>query len=136
MRASRAGGERAVGRRRRRWWSYLPAVAWALLLLWLGSRPSLPLPPSALPIDKLAHFGAYGVLGALLGAGWWRNDRRPAAWIMLVLFVAVGAVDELNQTRVPGREADVVDFAADAAGVLAGFWLSAGWLRRRAGEGA
>jgi VanZ family protein len=119
-----------------RWWAFVPVTVWAALLLWLGSRPTLPMPPSELPLDKVAHFSAYGVLGLLLGFGWWQHERRPAAWILLLLGMLVGAADELHQTMVPGRSAELADFVADAAGVLTGFWLSVWWLRRRTREGA
>jgi VanZ family protein len=140
-----------VGTVRRVWLrgalAYAPAVAWAALLLYVGSRPSLTAPPVPLYNDKVAHFLAYGVLGCLLGIGWRLRgvvgdagaagarggDRRRAGrgwWLPVLLAIAVGAADELHQQRVEGRSAEVGDFLADTAGVLAGFALGARWRGR------
>ena len=99
---------------------WLPALAWAAALLILGGQesagPSLPA-----GLDKVAHLSLYGVLGLLSGHGWVRHGRSPAAALVLILAMAIGALDEMNQSRVPGRDADPFDFLADAIGVLLGF---------------
>lgn len=100
----------------RRW---LPVLAWAAFLLWLGGRDTGPARTPA-GFDKVAHFGLYGVLGVLAGRAW-RTVRTPAPAFVLACAVATGAADELHQTRVPARTADPWDFCADAAGVLIGF---------------
>lgn len=109
---------------------WAPAFGWALFLLWLGGRPTGA--GIAIPgLDKVAHFGLYGVLGGLAGRGWLRAARMPGALVVVLAACAVGVIDELHQIRVPGRTADPLDFVADAAGVLIGF--AAG--RRRPARG-
>lgn len=103
--------------------AYLPAVIWAALLLFLGGRSDVPTVETPLPLDKAAHFLLYGLLGLLVTMGWQRAGRRPALWLPLLLAIGVGAVDELNQRHVSERSAEVLDWLADAAGVLAGCWL-------------
>jgi VanZ family protein len=120
--------------------AYGPALAWAALLLYVGSRPSLAAPLVPFYHDKAAHLLAYGVLGFLVGAGWrvrhgaaGQPGPRPrrASWaVPLLLALAVGAVDELHQRRVEGRSAEVGDFLADATGVVLGFALAARWRGR------
>jgi hypothetical protein len=103
--------------------SWLPALVWVATVLLLGSVPvSAPTAPTG--SDKVAHFGVYAVLGVLTARAWHRGGRRPPAPLILVLAIAVGALDEIHQQSVPGRDSDPYDFSADAAGVLVGFWVT------------
>ncbi len=105
---------------------YLPALGWAMALVTLGGIPNLHGPASSLPLDKVAHFLLYGVLGALTAWGWRRARERPALGLMLTLALTVGVLDEIHQLSVPGRTGDVRDWLADAAGIL----LCAALVRR------
>jgi VanZ family protein len=109
--------------------SWILAAAWAGVIFWLSSRPTLPGPE--LPyFDKVAHFGAYAVLGALLA---FATDRsRVSIVLALALGVLYGASDEIHQMYVPGRSPDVLDWAADAAGVATACILYTRWRSRRA----
>lgn len=98
-------------------------MVWAALLLILGGRSDVPTVDTPLPLDKAAHFLLYGLLGVLATRGWQQARRSPRLLWPIVLAVAVGAADELNQRRIEGRSSDVVDWFADTAGVLAGCWL-------------
>jgi len=107
---------------------HVPTSLW----VWIGYWACLfvvmhrPLPGAAkLPIpgvDKVAHFVLYAVL-VLLG-GWHarRVGRRLTVSRLLAwsaMYAAYGAVDEWLQPLV-GRTASVGDWAADAAGIVAG----------------
>jgi VanZ family protein len=117
----------------RRVLAWIPAVAWALVIFNLSAAPTLP-SPEILGFDKVAHFGAYGLLGVLLAFATDRS-RLPIA-VAAVLGVAYGATDEIHQMFVPGRSPDVLDWCADAAGVLAACYLYTRWrLRRRVPRG-
>lgn len=103
--------------------AFAPALAWALLILWLGSLPSLT-PPFDLPLDKAGHFGMFAVLGGLLAAGLHRaRVRASLAWPLLA-GIAIGALDELHQRSVPGRSAEWADLGADVAGCALALWLT------------
>lgn len=71
------------------------------------------------PWDKLAHLAAYGTLTVLL----WLGAGGRMTFTVIAAVVAIGGLDELHQAGIPGRVADIGDFAAD---VVAGF--SAGAL--------
>ncbi|HEX6937837.1 MAG TPA: VanZ family protein [Longimicrobiales bacterium] len=94
-------------------------------------------PTVDLPVDKLAHFFLYGILGALAARGWQRSGRRPGwGWPILAIWL-LGAWDEWRQREVAGRSSDVADWVADAAGSLAAFALiraMAGKARERGGD--
>jgi VanZ family protein len=83
--------------------------------------------------DKLAHFGAFLVLGVLLA--WTASAHRrlrPAMLLLLwTVIVAYAAVDEWLQMYVPDRFADWRDGLADGLGGAAGLLLFAVATARR-----
>lgn len=93
-------------------------VFWVGLTIVLTSIPNPPVVVDIRGIDKVVHFGFYGVTGFLCAL--WRREagqRRATATLWGFAFAAlVGAVDELHQDWIPGRSADVLDWLADAAG--------------------
>ncbi|WP_259315903.1 VanZ family protein [Capillimicrobium parvum] len=96
-----------------------PPVALMALIWYLSSQPDVgpDLGAWARLATSAVHFGQFAVLFALW---WWALDRRalPAALITL----AWAGLDEIHQSWVPRRDADPIDFAVDAAGILAA-WL-------------
>lgn len=97
--------------------AWAPALVWAVVLFLISSRPTLPADLGG-GLDKVAHFGAFAVLGLLLARAalaW----RIPIGWPM-ALGIAYAATDEIHQHFVPGRYPDVADWVADALGVAAG----------------
>lgn len=108
---------------------WLPALAWAAVIFFLSSRHTLP-SPDVPNFDKAAHFGAYGLLGGLLAFA----ARRSGLSVLVAVAIGVlyGASDEIHQMYVPGRSPDVLDWAADAAGVATACFLYTRWRSRRA----
>jgi VanZ family protein len=76
--------------------------------------------------DKLLHFVAYFLLAVFVAAAVWGAGRwsRRAALIVAIALAAFGAVDEMTQPLF-GRTADVLDWAADCAGIAVGILLVA-----------
>jgi VanZ family protein len=89
------------------------AAAMAGQLFYLGSQP-LAVGLFAEPWDKLAHFAVFSALTALLWIG--TAGRMPLA--VVAFLAALGALDEVHQTVLPGRSADTVDFIVDVGAVL------------------
>ena len=92
----------------------------------------IPIPPLVRDVgvsDKSIHFTAYLLLVFLF----WSaispdskvNWRRAAPWLVLVVMVCYGVMDELLQSVVVGRSCDIRDFFADLAGVLTGLSIFA-----------
>jgi len=115
----------------------LTLVLYVLLIFFVSSRSGITPPgPDFAMKDKLAHVGEYFVLGMLLfsGIGW--TVSRSGFITFLFLFavgVSVGALDELLQSYIPGRNMDLYDWFADAAGVALGVALGvmAGLVSRK-----
>jgi VanZ family protein len=117
---------RVVGRRL----AYVPAALWAFFIAYLAGASNLPPVPTVTHLDKVAHFGAYFVLGCLLGLGWLAAGRRPGRGWLLLLAMLLGVSDEIRQARRPDRSGEVADWLADAVGAAAGIALVTNWPRR------
>ena len=109
------------------------------LLYWLSSQTSpggggLPIP------DKLAHaiayFGLYIV--ARLATGTVMSNAVVAMLAALAIAMLYGATDEWHQSYTPGRDADALDWVADAVGALvaAACWTFGGRITRASSKDA
>lgn len=99
------------------------AVAIAALVIGASSRSTVA-GPEIVNIDKVAHFGVYGLMATLIcrvGVGW-----RAAGWALLAASL-FGATDEWHQSFVPGRFPSVADWIADTLGAALAVTLYAGW---------
>ena len=97
---------------------WLPAIIWAGFIFYLSSLQGVSLP--AFPYyDKIAHLSLYLVLGyfvmmAIVKA---HDVRTGTALIVCMIIVTVyGLSDELHQTFVPTRTAEVFDVLSDIFG--------------------
>ena len=112
--------------------SWGPAAVWAAVLFAVSSRPTLPVDLSS-GLDKVAHFGAYLILGFLSAHA---TGRLGISFVLAVaLGWGYGIIDELHQSAVPGRDASVADWLADAAGTVSGVTLYLLLLRARTRSG-
>jgi VanZ family protein len=99
------------------------------VIFYLSSLHDAPLPGDV--SDKAGHLVGYAVLGVLVTRG--VAGRLPSrislrvALLSLLITTAYGLSDELHQTFVPGRSADIYDVAADAAGGLIALGACALW---------
>ncbi|MDQ7794272.1 MAG: VanZ family protein [bacterium] len=128
-----------------------PALRWALVLLWmalifwLSSRPDIRTVPlgqdlGMIPplgrheervveqvLRKSAHVALYSVLAVLCHqaasmTGRWGMSLHPCRWSAAIGSVR-GALDEVHQSLVPGRDARLADVGVNGLGVLAGLLL-------------
>jgi len=104
------------------------------LIFYLSSKPSVPVPPLFPHQDKIFHFIAYFGLAVLLANCTPRNySLRRRFWLAFSIAAAYGITDEFHQSFVPGRDATIGDWLADAAGGWVGAWFllrAESWLRR------
>ena len=103
-----------------------PAATWAAVLFLVSSQPTLPVDLSS-GLDKFAHFGAYLVFGFLATFG--ATFSRASLWVAGAVCWGYALSDELHQSFVPGRDASIGDWFADAAGSIAGILLYLLFLR-------
>lgn len=116
----------------------LPAIVYSVVIFIGGSLPKGPkLGLEFRHQDKVLHALAFGILAALI----WRAvvylwvEERPMIWALISVVVAsaVGGALELWQALLPARDADILDFLADALGAaIAASLLFRGYSRRPA----
>jgi VanZ family protein len=73
--------------------------------------------------DKLVHTAEFITLGLLLfGAFRWSiGPSKLATFVfLLTLGMTVGAIDEMIQSQIPGRNMDIFDWIADSLGTAVG----------------
>ena len=110
-------------------WIHGPTVVWALLIFILSSIPSLKTPEVGISMqDKLAHVIEFGVLGFFLQKSL-NHIYGSSSRIYLFVFLigsAYAGLDEIHQSFVDGREAEVSDFIANSVGIVLSqsiFWM-------------
>lgn len=117
--------------------AWLAVFAWAATIHWASSRTGPEI--EALNIfdvwDKAAHFAAFCAGGPpLFLALCWSFDwpRRKVLLLAIATLALYGAADEYHQLHTPNRTgADVLDWAADALGGIAGT-LATAFIHARA----
>ena len=76
-------------------------------------------------IDKVAHFGIFFVLAAIMDKAF-----KLPFFVQVFLLMAYGAAIEWMQHLIPYRSASVADFIADAIGAASYFVLMFLWHKR------
>jgi VanZ family protein len=123
--------------RRATWLRIAVALAWAALIWWASSQSSVPKPPDPVfsYVWNLGHVVVFGVLGALVLLSTQGCTFKNAV-IAVAVAAAYGAIDELHQGSVEGRDMDVWDACSDTLGACIAtctlLWLVGG--RRRTGS--
>ena len=106
---------------------WLPLILYCLFIYIQSDHPS----PEQIPIfpyvDKVLHAAAYGILGILFYRAYQTLKLKDNIKILMFLSVVsaslYGISDEIHQSFVPFREAEVADVIADMIGALSGVCL-------------
>lgn len=110
--------------------SILWAILYAMLIIGLSSVPGRSFPDiKYLSQDKLIHIGEYLIFGILVGQVIaFRVTARSRIFLFTLLLAgAFGALDEVYQILIPGRDNSYADWIADLLGVIAGSSLFLLW---------
>lgn len=94
------------------------AVTWTVAIFLESDQNHMPGPDGIPNFDKMAHFGAYGLLATLwlrVLAGRYGISWRTAC-LALGLASCYGATDEFHQSFRPGRSVELADWIADTTG--------------------
>ncbi|HLP09111.1 MAG TPA: VanZ family protein [Opitutaceae bacterium] len=114
-----------------RWrWLWALTLAGAIVLA-SGNNPAAP-PVSFVGIDKVAHFGVFGLLATLvlrMPSVWRRFGGR--GWLAVAAVSLFGATDEWHQSFTPGRSVEVADWIADTTGAALAVLLYLHWPNYR-----
>ena len=106
---------------------WFPILLYCLLIFIQSSYPSPKIEPNLPNFDKVLHFMGYALLGALFLRAFYSTsiNRRLKLIFMLSILLSglYGISDEIHQSFVPHRTADVMDALADMLGSIAGVYL-------------
>lgn len=107
----------------------IPAIIFALAILYLAVVP-IPPPPIELPLsDKISHLGAFMVLGFLLALPI-RKSSTLYLWA-LVLPISYGVLIELVQSQLPNRTSELLDILADVIGASIAYLIAYMIIKKR-----
>ncbi|MBW2568970.1 MAG: VanZ family protein [Deltaproteobacteria bacterium] len=106
---------------------WFPIIIYCLIIFIQSSYPSPETTPDLPHFDKLLHFFAYAVLGALFLRAFKTTQFKNNINIVIILSILAssfyGISDELHQYFVPFRNADIMDALADTIGSICGVYL-------------
>lgn len=115
--------------------NFLPGIAWFFIVAVLTLMPGSDVPQigwmDAIPnFDKLVHAGLFGGLTFLFCLPYFRSSfshrQKIYHFIRIALAVIIWGitVEFLQKYFVPGRDFELLDWAADSVGALIALWLS------------
>jgi len=113
---------------------WFPILVYCLLIFLQSSRPSPDVTPDWPHVDKVVHFTAYALLGALFLRAF--KTTRIKHNLKFILFLSIllsslyGISDEIHQHFVPYRTADAMDALADITGSVFGVGVFSLWIKR------
>lgn len=100
-------------------------LPWIIIIILVAIQSNVSDNSSTHPLeysDKIVHFTIFGVLGWLFARTIFKSDNKFLKrnyFMMVLVFVTLFAItDEIHQSFVPGRDADVFDLVADISGAL------------------
>ena len=106
---------------------WLPLILYCLFIYIQSANPSPDQVPSIPFIDKMLHFTAYGLMGILFYRAYQTLRIKNNIQLLMVLSAVsaslYGISDEIHQSFVPFRQAEVADVIADTIGAFSGVWL-------------
>ena len=106
---------------------FIPSIVWALLILYLSSVTGLNLLESLrdiFSIDKIGHFGIYGIFTFLLlkafhpSSSVWK--KNGVYWALIISIVYGISMEVMQYTFFPGRYFENLDIIANIIGSFTG----------------
>jgi len=106
---------------------WLPLILYCLFIYIQSANPSPDQIPSIPYIDKVLHGAAYGIMGILFYRAYQTLRIKDNIHMLMLLSVVsaslYGISDEIHQSFVPFRDAEVADVIADILGAVGGVFL-------------
>ncbi|MEO8853887.1 MAG: VanZ family protein [Ginsengibacter sp.] len=114
--------------------SFLPGIAWFFIVDILTLMPGSDVPKvgwlDSIPnFDKVVHAGLFGGLTFFFFLPFFKSSFSHQQKINFLKRISLAAivwgitVEFLQKYYIPGRDFDLLDWAADTAGVLIAYWL-------------
>ena len=120
--------------------NFLPGIAWFLFVLILVCLPGEAIPEAGwldvISFDKLVHAGLFGGMVFLFCRPFRKIliERKDKINLFIKITLAIclwGLTTEFIQKFfIPGRQFDLVDWAADSFGAIIAFFVSKWWFAK------
>jgi len=113
---------------------WLPLLVYCLLIFIQSTQPSPENLPSFEFSDKILHFLAFGVMGILFYRAYQTLPLKNNTQLLLLSVISAslyGISDEIHQSFVPYRDADILDAVADILGAACAVYLYHLWVMRK-----
>jgi VanZ family protein len=114
---------------------WLPLILYCLFIYIQSDYPSPESLPSFEFSDKLLHFAAYAVMGVLFYRAYQtlplKNNMQLLMLLSMISASLYGISDEIHQSFVPYRDADLFDVVADILGAVCAVYLYHWWVMRK-----
>lgn len=108
-------------------YAWVPAILWAGVIFLFSALPYGNIPSLTVDhFDKMLHFFEYTLLAFLIMRGYFKvTDIKLGHIILFTLIIGggYGILMELLQWWVPGRDASILDTAANIAGIVFGMFI-------------
>lgn len=112
---------------------FIPGIAWFFIVLYIMCLPGSDIPSanwlSSIYFDKWVHVGVFALLVLLLCWPFYKSDFNKRERLQYFIKIAIAAsiwgltIEFIQKYFVPGREFDLLDWAADSLGALIAFWF-------------
>lgn len=113
-------------------WRSLWPVAMACTIFSASSQSQIAGPAGIPHLDKIAHFGVFGLLATLVLRVFFDSRHLVRTTVVAIALASVyGMSDEFHQSFTPGREVDIADWIADTSGAALAVALYAFWAAYR-----
>jgi VanZ family protein len=114
---------------------WLPLIGYCLAIYIQSDHPSPERLPTFAFSDKILHFAAYGLLGALFFRAYTTTPLKDRGNRLILSSIGsatlYGISDELHQYFVPFRQADILDAIANAIGSICGVIIFYYWTVKK-----
>ena len=113
---------------------FLPGIAWFFIVGILTLMPGSDVPKvtwldNIKNFDKIVHAGLFGGLTFFFFLPYFKSGisfRQKINYLIRISLAAIVwgiTVEFIQRFYIPGRDFDLLDWAADSAGVLISFWI-------------
>lgn len=99
---------------------YIPIIILSIIIFYFSHQSETPNHfPDFEWSDKILHFFAFLIYGSTVQYSlmYKIKDKKSFYFMCLLIGVLFGASDEIHQSFIPGRDADIFDFIADSFGI-------------------
>lgn len=106
---------------------WFPVILYSGIIFCVSCVPNVKTPLQGIQFDKFLHILVYVPFGFLLARGVYNAKGSVSRGMLLGVVVfgsfLYGISDEIHQSFVPGRNADIIDTIADTIGGVAGGYI-------------